>query len=160
MHRILEAMSAYVARADPHCWQDRVVGMSRTHPVTRSELAEVLAQEERTRVRLEEQGAPISARVEQAALVSQLASALRNMTVQVAAYYVMTTYNSAGTFKPGQHVTWSGHLSREEAERCVPLWERHLTDNGRHTQTYSDFRVEYLTSDLYKMRKDGWEGPR
>jgi hypothetical protein len=151
MHQILESMAGHL-RPSPDGWPTSVVGFSARTMVTRLELAETLAMEERKRVNLEEQGAPIRDRVEQAVIVEQLASAVRNMSAEVAAHAVVSTYDPAGNFRPGETVVWSGHLSRAEAQRALPLWAESLRDVG-------SLRVEYRSVKVNRMKRDGWQGP-
>jgi hypothetical protein len=116
--------------------------MSNSHGVPRIEMIEALGMEERRRVALEEQGAPIRERVEQAAVVAQLTSALRRMQPEVSAYAVV---DDDGTI-------WSGHTSPDEALHGVALWGEWFK-NGR------GLRVEYRSVLIGKMRRDDWEGP-
>lgn len=154
MHRMLEAVSAQMQR-HPHGWETSAFGHSSTWGgVSRLELIETLASEERKRVEMESAGGPIADRVEQAATVAALASAVRMYSVEVSAWAVVSTYDPQGGFRPGQQVTWSGHLSRAEAERAVPLWEQYL--NRRRDPMH----VEYRSVRIHMMRRNGWTGPQ
>lgn len=85
---------------------------------------------------------------------AMLADLAGRMTPHVTAWCVVSTYNPNGSFRPGQDVTWSGHSSREEAERLLPLWEKHLNKRG------DAFKVDYRPINVSQVRVDGWEGPR
>jgi hypothetical protein len=154
-HRILEAMNAYIPKGEDGRWPTRILGKSSHSPVSRLELIETLEFEERERVSLEESGAPIQNRVEQAALVAQLQSALIQHPLTVAAYCVVSTYDPSGTFKPGQEVIWSAHLTRDEALRCLPLWVAHLA----HPQNTDTYRVDYRSAPIHYVRQNEWPGP-
>jgi hypothetical protein len=151
MHRMLEAISAHPSR-NPGGWETSIASRSSTWGgVSALELIETLEYEERRRVQLEDQGAPIAERVEQAATVALLASAVRQHYAMVSAYCVVSTYDPDGSFRPGADVVWSGHLSQEEAERVMVWWQAHLN------RANDVWRVEYQPVAVHYMKRDGWE---
>lgn len=151
MHRMLEAVSAVTYPHSDSGWPVSVRSESSTGGgVSTLELIETLEHEERRRVQLEESGAPIMERVEQASTVSLLTSVIRKRSPQVSAYCVVLTFDPNGNFNPGGERVLSGHLSREEAERVMPLWTE---QRDWRTDLY---RVEYRATSVQNMRRNGW----
>lgn len=78
----------------------------------------------------------------------------RMMSDRTPAWCVVSTYNQNGGFRPGKQVEWSGHLTREEAERCMSLWMAHLD------RPLDPFHVDFRPIAVHMMRRTGWDGPR
>lgn len=75
--------------------------------------------------------------------------------MSVPVFAIVSTYDPHGSFRPGERVTWSGHHTREEAERVLPLWEKRLNRPRDPMVVESDW-----PTDLYQIKKDGWEPRR
>lgn len=94
-------------------------------------------------------------RAELSADFDDVAALIGRKSHPVHCWAVVTTYDPNGTFKPGQDVVWSGHLTQADAEAALPRWDRHL-NRGR-----DNIRVEWRTDvQVTGVKTSDWKGPR
>lgn len=104
---------------------------------------------------MEAQGqASVLERAQAASEFAMLADLAQRMTPDVTSWCVVSTYDPNGSFRPGKDVAWSGHTTKEEAERVLVLWQAHLK---RRTDTW---KIDYRPINVSQFRTDGWEGPQ
>lgn len=72
----------------------------------------------------------------------------------VRTFAVVSTYDPHGSFQPGQRVTWSGHFTREEADRALELWVARLNRPRDPMVVEEDWPVP-----LHTLRAETWQRP-